>query len=685
MKTSIIIQARMGSKRLPGKNLIKITREYSLIELVILRLQKSKKIDDIIVATSNKQVDDKLVKKIKKLNVKIHRGPEKDTLKRFFQAAKKFKVKKIIRITSDCALSDPRLVDNYISIFDKKKLDYLSNTLHLTGLNLKMKASENFYNFPDGFDIEIFNFKLLSKAYKKVKKKNRKEGAVVTQFFKLYPAELKKNKIYAPLSEYFHKDRYKLSVDTKKDLFTVRKIFKFFGKNIHFSYSNVMTYLNNFSKQKKINKNFSTLNKAKKFILGENMLVSKNHNMILPDIWPSYFSKTKDCFIWDLERKKYTDISLMGVGTNILGYSNKEVDKAINKVVLNGNLSTLNCSEEVKLAEKLLHLHPWFDKVKFARSGGEANSIAIRIARSNANKTNVAICGYHGWHDWYLSANLSSKKNLNQHLLSGLSPIGIPKQLKNTTFTFNYGDYSRLEDLITNREVGIVKMEVCRSTSPNINFLKKVRKLCNQKNIILIFDECTSGFRECLGGLHKKIKIYPDIAILGKALGNGYAITAVIGKKSVMENAKNSFMSSTFWTERIGPTAALKTLEIMEKTKSWEAITKIGKNVQKIWLKTANRNGIKIDVTGLPSLSKFFFKHHHSELKTLLTQEFLKKNYLATNAIYTCVSHNEKILKRYEELLDEVFFQISDIIKNKEDIKKYIKSRLAQTPFTRLN
>ena len=685
MKTSIIIQARMGSKRLKGKNLKRITKKFTLIELVILRLKKCKKIDEIIVATSTDRNNDKLVKKIKRLNVKIFRGSERDTLKRFYQAAKKFNVKKIIRITSDCALSDPKMVDNFISIFDSKKLDYLCNTIHLMGLQKKENINTNPYNFPDGFDVEIFSFKLLSKAFKMVKAKNRKEGSVVSQFLKKYPKQLKKLKIFEPKSNFYHKETFKLSIDTRKDFLKVKKIFNYFQNNIYFTYSDVMTYLSNFHKKKKISKNILTLNKAKNFILGENMLVSKNHNMILPNVWPSYFNKTKGCNIWDLENKKYTDISLMGVGTNILGYSNKEIDKAVKRVVHNGNLSTLNCFEEVKLAEKLIDLHPWFQKVKFARSGGEANSIAIRIARANTKKTNVAICGYHGWHDWYLSANLTSNKTLDKHLLSGLNPIGIPKQLKNTSFAFTYGDYSRIKYLVENKSVGIIKMEVCRSTQPDVNFLKKIRKLCDRKKIILIFDECTSGFRESLGGLHKKIGIFPDMAILGKALGNGYAITAVLGKQDVMDDARNSFMSSTFWTERIGPAAALKTLETMEKLKSWEKITNIGKNVQKMWLKLSRRHKLKIDIDGLPSISKFYFKNKHSEFKTFITQEFLKHNFLGTNAVYACISHDKKVLTRYEELLDEIFFKISEITKKEQDIKKYIVTDIAKPPFSRLN
>jgi glutamate-1-semialdehyde 2,1-aminomutase len=298
--------------------------------------------------------------------------------------------------------------------------------------------------------------------------------------------------------------------------------------------------------------------KAKSVIPGGNMLLSKRAEMFLPEKWPAYFSKAKGCKVWDLDGNEYIDMSIMGIGTNILGYGHPEVDEAVIKTVQAGNMSTLNCPEEVYLAEKLIDMHPWADMVRFARSGGEANAIAIRIARAASGKDKVAICGYHGWHDWYLSANLGDDKNLDGHLLPGLDPAGVPRNLKGTVFPFCYNNFEELENLVNTQDIGVIKMEVSRNTGPENNFLHKVRKLATDKGIVLVFDECTSGFRQTFGGLHKLYGVEPDMAMFGKALGNGYAITATIGRREIMEAAQSTFISSTFWTERIGPTAALK-------------------------------------------------------------------------------------------------------------------------------
>ena len=175
----------------------------------------------------------------------------------------------------------------------------------------------------------------------------------------------------------------------------------------------------------KLNKGQKLWKRALNIIPDGNMLLSKRPDFYLPKLWPVYFSKAKDMSVWDLENNKYFDLSLMGVGTNILGYANNKVNTQVNLTLKKSNMSTLNCPEEVELAEVLIDLHPWFDMVKFAKTGGEANAVAIRIARAKSGRDKIAVCGYHGWHDWYLSANMNDKKNLDTHLLQDLSTRGI--------------------------------------------------------------------------------------------------------------------------------------------------------------------------------------------------------------------------------------------------------------------
>jgi glutamate-1-semialdehyde aminotransferase len=426
--------------------------------------------------------------------------------------------------------------------------------------------------------------------------------------------------------------------------------------------------------------------KAKTLIPGGTMLLSKRPEMFLPDQWPSYFSKAKGCNIWDLDGKELIDMSIMGIGTNTLGYGNDEVDAAVIETVKNGNMSTLNCPEEVYLAEKLIELNPWADMVRLARSGGEANAIAIRIARAASGRDKVAICGYHGWHDWYLSANHNAGDDLSSHLLPGLSPNGVPKDLKNTVLPFHYNNYEELESLVNNNDVGVIKMEVVRNFGPEDNFLQKVRDLATAKNIVLIFDECTSGFRETFGGIYQKYGIEPDMAMYGKTIGNGYALTAVVGKKSVMEAAQSTFISSTFWTERIGPTAAIATLKVMEKTKSWEYITAIGNDMRNGWEKLANLHNLEINISGIPALSTYGFKSPNAlAYKTLIAQEMLKKGFLASTNFYASTAHNQSALEQYFNELDAVYGLISECEKGNKKIEDLLEGPICHGGFSRLN
>jgi glutamate-1-semialdehyde 2,1-aminomutase len=425
--------------------------------------------------------------------------------------------------------------------------------------------------------------------------------------------------------------------------------------------------------------------KAKKIIPGGNMLLSKRAEMFLPDQWPSYYSKAKGCKVWDMDGKEYIDMSIMGIGTNTLGYGHPEVDAAVMDAVKSGNMSTFNAPEEVYLAEKLIEMHPWADMARFARSGGEANAIAIRIARAASGKDKVAICGYHGWHDWYLSANLGDDSTLDGHLLPGLAPKGVPRNLKGTVLPFSYNNYAELEQLVTKHKIGVIKMEVVRNEGPKDNFLEKVRALATKNNIVLIFDECTSGFRQSYGGIHKIYGIEPDMAVFGKALGNGYAATTVIGRREIMESAQSTFISSTFWTERIGSVAALKTLEVMEKEKSWEKITKTGEAVSKRWVELGKYYNLPLTVGGIPAISSFGFKSDNNlSYKTLITQDMLKHGYLATNLFFSSTAHSQAVIDGYFEKLEPIFKTIKECEDGK-DVSLLLNGPVCHSGFKRLN
>ena len=674
MNILAIVQARLGSKRFPKKVLQKIGDKV-LIELLLERLAKSKLVDKIIVATTENLEDLELVKFVEDLGYAAYVGSENDVLDRYYQIAKSESTDIIVRITGDCPFVDATIVDEVINELILSNSDYTSNTQPPT--------------FPDGLDVEAFRFESLELAWKNAKFSYDREH--VTPYF-YNNSDLFRISIIKNQKDY---SNIRLTVDEKVDLNVVNKIYNELNQNSLFSWHEIIKLLNNkpelFMENNDIMRNEGAKlglgqklwKRAKTIIPGGNMLLSKRSEMFLPDLWPSYFSKAKGISVWDLDGNEYLDMSIMGIGTNTLGYGNEEVDSVVMNVIKSGNMSTLNCPEEVYLAEKLVELHPWAEMVKFTRSGGEANAVALRIARAASGKDNVAICGYHGWHDWYLAANLASSKELNGHLLPGLEPKGVPQALIDTTFTFNYNDIETLIKLVKEKNIGVIFMEVMRNFEPENNFLQKVRELATEKNIVLIFDECTSGFRETYGGLHLKYGVKPDIAMFGKALGNGYAINAIIGKREIMEHAQATFISSTFWTERIGPAAAVKTLDVMKKNSSWDLITDIGKEVSKNWNAIANENKLDISISGLPALSSFNFNSSFSlQYKTYVTQEMLKKGILASNSFYACTEHKKEYLDMYFNELNDIFSFISS---HQGDITNFIDGKICHGGFKRLN
>lgn len=426
--------------------------------------------------------------------------------------------------------------------------------------------------------------------------------------------------------------------------------------------------------------------KAKTLIPGGTQLLSKRPEMFLPDFWPAYYSKAQGCKVWDLDGKEYIDMCFMGIGSNILGYANPDINNAVRQAVDNSSMCTLNAPEEVELAEVLTELHPWADMVRYTKSGGEAIAVAIRIARASMGKDIVLFCGYHGWSDWYLAANLSEDSALDGHLLKGLSPSGVPRGLTGTSNPFNYNNLAEFYELIKKFEgrIAAVIMEPLRNNFPEDDFLKKIRETTKQQGIILIYDEITSGFRLNCGGAHMVLGIEPDMAVFAKAISNGHAMAAIIGKKDIMNAAQGTFISSTNWTERLGLVAAIQTINKYKELNLDKHLNHVGKLVQDGWKKSAEYCNLKIEVSGINPLGHFEFCYNNRlELKTLFTQEMLKRGYLASNAFYASYSHTEEIINRYIKDVGEVFSFIKTAMDD-EGVQNALLGPVCHSGFQRL-
>lgn len=396
----------------------------------------------------------------------------------------------------------------------------------------------------------------------------------------------------------------------------------------------------------------SLYEKAKTLIPGGTQLLSKRPEMYAPEQWPAYYSSAAGCELADLDGNEYLDFSTNGIGACVLGYADRDVDEAVMKAIHRGQASTLNCPEEVELAELLTELHPWAKMVRYTRSGGEAMAVAVRIARAKTGREKVIVCGYHGWHDWYLAGG--------GHL-EGLTTKGVPTALTFSVKTVPYNSFSDMEQSVlpkfrTDLPAAIV-MEVVRNQVPEPNYLEKVRSLCSDHGIPLIFDEITSGFRIANGGAHLHYGVNPDIAVFAKAMSNGYPMAAIIGTEEVMSAAQDTFISSTSWTERIGPSSAIATIKKFRSHNVSRSLSVTGRIIQDGWRNLARTCGLRIDISGIPPLAHISFESQ--EVATLFTQEMLEYGILAGTSFYPTFAHKLEHTVRYLEACGETFYKLS--------------------------
>jgi glutamate-1-semialdehyde aminotransferase len=426
--------------------------------------------------------------------------------------------------------------------------------------------------------------------------------------------------------------------------------------------------------------------RAKERIPGGVQLLSKQPERYLPELWPAYYSRARGCEVWDLDGRRFIDMCYSGIGACLLGFADPDVNAAVKRAVEDGSLCTLNTPAEVDLADLLCELHPWADMVRYTRSGGEAMAVAVRIARAATGRDRIAVCGYHGWSDWYIAANLSHDGALDGHLMPGLPPSGVPRGLQGTVSTFRYNRLDELEAIVAEGPApAAIVLEPVRFDRPDDGFLAGVRAIARRVGAVLVFDEITAGWRHVVGGSHLMLGVEPDVAVFAKSISNGFPMGAVIGRGGVMESAQNSFISSTYWTEAIGPTAALATVRKMRSVRLPDHTDAVGRRAQEGWRLLATRHGLDLTVRGLPALTTFSLNYpgESQALTTLLTQLMLERGYLATTTYYPTYAQDQAIVDGYLTALDDVFAVLREAVEQ-DDVDARLHGPVAVSGFARL-
>lgn len=416
-------------------------------------------------------------------------------------------------------------------------------------------------------------------------------------------------------------------------------------------------------------------------------LMSKRAHLFDPVEWPSYFSRCSGANIWDMQDRRYIDFT-GGVGAILLGHSDEEVNKAVKRRVSLGSYCTLVSPDEPVLAERLLSLHPWAGRVRFARGGGEALSLAVRIARAATGKSGVAFCGYHGWSDWYLAANLADDKSLDGHLLPGLTPLGVPRELAGTAVPFRYNDLESFRNAIAKLagNFAAVVMEPMRSEAPRDGFLQGIIAECRQHGAVFVMDEVTSGWRYGFPGASPGLGIEPDIAVYAKAMSNGIPCAAIIGTDAVMDAANGSFISSSYWTDGIGPAAALACIGRMKSLGVQPQVWSLGERMQQSLREVASRHStLNLKVGGqscAPSLA-FELGDDSAAAKALMIRGMLHHGFLFSAQLYVMWPHSEEMIADMLSALDEVLDDL-DGLHQRGKLREVAGPTVIATGFARL-
>jgi glutamate-1-semialdehyde 2,1-aminomutase len=699
MKTALlIIQARMGSSRLPGKMTAPLAGGEGALRIMLRRLTRSRFGDSIVVATTILAEDDALAALCGRLMVPCYRGSPNDVLDRCHSAYLAHgPAQAIARLTGDCPLHDPAIVDSVIERFLGENVDYAANLAPPT--------------WPDGLDVEVFGPDLLETMWREARLPSEREH--VTQFVYNHPDRFRTLNVVndADLSD------KRWTLDEPEDLEFIRAVLGELGDG-SWGYRDVLRVLAIKPELEAINslhrrneglekskreeaarpappppapwegRGRELYQRAKRVIPGGTQLLSKRPEMYLPDGWPAYYSRARGCEVWDLDGRHYFDFTNMSVGACPLGYADPDVDAAVREAIARGNMSTLNAPEEVELAELLIELHPWAGGVRYARGGGEAMAVAVRIARAATGRDRVAICGYHGWHDWYLSVNLGDNTGLDGHHLPGLDPTGTPRALKGTAATFMAGDLDALEAIVRRHgdQLAAVVMEPLRNDLPPPGYLGRVRELAHSCGALLVFDEVSAGFRLCCGGSHLALGVNPDIAVLAKGMSNGYPMGAVFGTGEAMSGAQKSFISSTYWTDRLGPAAALACIRKYRALKAHERQKAVGEKLLAGWEALGRKHGLPIHAGGIPALAHFSIAGEWGRAaRTLFAKLMLEGGYLAGPGVYPTWAHTEDLADAYLAIADRAFERIAGIGLSEKLPDALAPCGVAHSGFRRLN
>ena len=674
-----IIQARMGSERFPGKTLSPIHGRPMLWH-VVDRVRAAQRIDQLMVATSDQVPDDEIAKFCREENIVCFRGKLSDVLDRYYQAAKSCGADACVRVTADCPLIDPDVIDRVVSRFAQGDCDYVSNVLR--------------YTYPDGLDTEVFSFPALERAWREARSPSDREH--VTPYMRTRGFRTANVESPNPVPPGEHR----WTVDYPSDLEFVRAIYSELNngncrfqqvlrllarkpelKNLPASavsnegyYRAIYRQAHRFvAKKLELKQSQAWYARSQKVIPGCSQTFSKGVTQYVQGVAPVFLERGKGCRAWDVDGNEYIDY-VQGLLPNILGYAHEEVNHAVAEQAQAGHSFSLAHPLEVQLAERLTRLIPCAEMVRFGKNGSDATSGAVRAARAYTGRERIACCGYHGWQDWYIGST-------TRH-------AGVPADVRKLVHQFRYNDIESLKSLFEEHrdQFAAVIMEPVNFVEPTPGFLEAVKELSHRHGALLIFDEICSGFHFGLGGAQKLFGVTPDLACFGKAMGNGYPISCVVGKTEIMRVFEEIFFSFTFAGELSAMAAAMKVLDILETTDALARISANGRTLQDAVNVMAAEAGLgeRIQCVGRPQWSLLKFRDQDGNesqlLKNLFQQETVKRGILILATHNMTAAHDGSAIHKTIEIYAQVIKCVAGWL-GEGDPMRFLEGAMSQPVF----
>lgn len=657
-RTVAVIQARMSSTRLPGKMLMDLAGR-PVIAWIARAAAAIPGIAEVVIATSDDPGDDALADWCETAGIRCLRGPLDDVLARVVLAARKTNADVVLRLTGDCPFLDPWAAALVVSTLRETGCDYATNADGGT--------------WPDGLDAEAVTLEALLAADRDAASRIEREH--VLPYLRRNQVRYSTCSVPCPIPGIGH---HRWTLDTKADLDFLTAIAARLPADRAPSLSEILAVLRTEPGLQRMdpparNDGYQGLlrapndlphsyqrsqdlyRQALRTVPIASQTFSKSAIQLPVPRAPLFLTHGLGGRVWDVDGNEYVDM-MCGLLSVSIGYRDPAIDDAIRQQMNRGISFSLPTLLEAELAERIVDCVPAAEMVRFGKNGTDATSAAVRIARAYTGRDRILVCGYHGWQDWYIGATARNK--------------GVPAAVSDLTTSIPYNDLDAMRAAFDRHsgKVAAIVMEAATFDEPDPGYLQAVKNLAHENGAVLVFDEIITGFRFALGGVQEMFGVTPDLACIGKGLGNGLPLSAVVGRADLMREMEDIFFSGTFGGEALSLAAGITVIDLMRREpvidRLWHAGGRLAEDIRAAITRHGLAESFELKgwapwtltaITDAPGARK-------EAVRTLFLREMMARGVLTTGSHNICYRHSETDLRHTADVYDEVLALVASEI-----------------------